>query len=156
MKYPLPLALLFLAALVLGACGDKHSKHDEHGHENEERDHAHEDDDHADEHDHGERVEVGSAAAGDLTVKLAVFGEVEAGHEAVLDIDVKGGSAAAVRAWVGVESGKGSLKAKIDGEDGAYHGHLEVPATLPQGSKIWVELELADGSRNAVSFAIPK
>lgn len=163
MKRPISLALLFLAAFALAACGDKHSKDDEHGHEHEEGDHAHEqggpahkDDDHAGEHDHGERIDVGSATAGDLTVKLAVFGKVEAGREAVLDIDVKGGAAVAVRAWIGVESAKGSLKAKIDGEGGAYHGHLEVPATLPQGSRIWVEIELEDGSRNATSFAIPQ
>ena len=98
---------------------------------------------------------IGESKAGDFTVALAVFGEIEAGHEGVLDINVTDGKPAAVRAWVGVESGKGSMKAKVDGEDGDYHGHIEVPATLPEGSAIWVEVEGADGAKSATSFKLP-
>ncbi len=161
MKKPISLSLLFLAVAAFAACGDKSVTTDEHGHEDgdhahEGDDHAHEEGEHADEHDHGERIELGSAAAGPRTVKLAVFGEIEVGREAVLDIDVTGGPVAALRSWIGAESAKGSLKAKIDGEEGAYHGHVEVPATLPDGSRIWVEVELADGTRSLASFAIPK
>lgn len=175
MKQPISLCLLLLAVAAFAACGDRSGTTDEYGHvdgdpategddhAHEDGDHAHEGDDHAHEegvpangHDHGERLDLGSAAAGPRRVKLAVFGEIQVGHEAVLDIDVTGGPVAALRSWIGVESAKGSLKAKFDGEDGAYHGHVEVPATLPDGSRIWVEVEFPDGTRSLASFALPR
>lgn len=164
MTRPLSVFLMLVAAALFAACGDHHDS-DDHGHENGHEDHDdHDHDDHGhdgdgddhDDHAHGDRHEIGSATIGGRTVTLAVFGEIEAGHEAVLDIEVEGGAASAVRAWVGVSSGRGSLKAKIDGKDGEYHGHLEVPGKLPEGSEIWVELESADGKKAQASFKIPK
>ncbi len=165
MKRYLSVLLMFLAVAAFAACGgDKESDehHDDDGHEHEDGHddhdgHDHKDGEHeGDEHgDHGERHEVGKGQAGAFTVSLAVFGEIEAGHEAVLDVEVAGGTCTALRAWVGVESGKGSLKTKIDGEDGDYHGHIEVPATLAQGSAIWIELEGTDGKKSRTSFKLP-
>jgi hypothetical protein len=170
MTRTISLILLFLAVGLFAACGEKDTSghSDENGHSHEDGDHDHEDGDHDhedgdhdhedgdhDEHDHGDRVDLGKASAGSFAVTLAIFGEIEAGHEGVLDIDIEG-DPAVVRAWVGVESGKGSLKAKVDGEDGGYHGHIEVPATLPEGSAIWIEVEDADGNKERVSFQIPE
>jgi hypothetical protein len=165
MKHFFSFFLLTLALALFTACGDDKpagGDDDDHGHaHNDDGSHAddHEEgDDHGDEDghdDHGERTELGSSNAGAFKVTLALFGAVEAGKEAVLDIDVEGGTVAGLRTWVGVESGSGSMKAKLDGEDGAFHGHLEIPAKLADGSAIWVQVEDADGKRAATSFKIP-
>lgn len=149
----LPFLLMLLAAAIFGACGDHHES-DDHGHEHGHDHDGHDHDD--DDHEHGEKTEIGSAQIGEHSVTLAVFGEIEAGHEAVLDIDVEGAPVAAVRAWVGVASGRGSLKANIEGKEGEYHGHLEVPGALPDGSEIWIELEGPNGKKTQASFKIPK
>ena len=44
------------------------------------------------------------------------------------------------------------MKSKLDGEDGDYHGHVDVPTKLPDGSAVWIELEAPDGERHRVSF----
>jgi len=144
-------AILF--AFGLGGCG---GDHDDHGHDHgpgAHEEHAgHDDHEGHDEHeDHGERHELGTADCGAFKVTVAVLGEIEAGAEGVLDIDVEGGTPAAVRAWVGIESGAGSMKAKIEGDHG-YHGHIEVPATLPEGAQVWIEVEDADGKKSTASF----
>ncbi|MGE0191243.1 MAG: hypothetical protein AB7T63_04290 [Planctomycetota bacterium] len=162
--------LMVLALALFAACGDKGdadkggttngtgatADHDgDHDHDaDHDHDGDHDHDDH-DDHDHGERHVLGEAQAGGYTVALAVFGDIKAGGEAVLDINVSGGDASVVRAWVGVESGKGSMKGKVDGEDGDYHGHIEIPAEMAEGSAIWVEIEGADGAKNATSFKLP-
>jgi major membrane immunogen (membrane-anchored lipoprotein) len=104
---------------------------------------------------HGERHEVGEAKIGDSTVTVAFFGEIKAGAEAVLDIEVEGGEVDALRAWVGDESGTGSLKSKLDGKDGDYHGHIDTPDPIAEGSAIWVEIEDASGKLSAASFKLP-
>jgi hypothetical protein len=175
MKRNLSLFLLFLALAAFAACGgDKdtgHTDDDGHDHENGDHDHEgsghdheggghdHEDGDHDREdggNDHGERVELGKTEVGGHVVTVALLGDVEPGHEAGLDIEVEGPAPTAVRAWVGIESGKGSRRAKVDGEDGTYHGHLEVPSSLPEQSAIWLEVEAADGKRSKTSFALPR
>jgi hypothetical protein len=109
-----------------------------------------------DEHgDHGERRELGNADVGGHRLTVASFGDVKAGGEAVFDVEVADGAGVVVRAWVGVESGRGSLKGKLDGEDGVFHGHVEVPDPLPSGSALWFELESADGKKSSTSFPIP-
>ncbi len=165
--------VLTLALAMFSACGDEHDNgehDDDHGHSQDDGDHHHEDGDHDHKDgdhdhdgdhddgghgDHGDRHELGSATAGAFKVTVALFGDIAAGKEAVLDIDVEGGKVGALRTWVGSESGTGSMKAKLDGEDGSYHGHLEVPAKLANGSAIWVEVEDIDGKRSATSFTIP-
>lgn len=139
--------------------GASHKDHDHGADGREGHDHAedgHEDHDHAaGGHDgHGERHELGKADIGGFAVTVATLGEIEAGHEGVVDIEVTGGAPSAVRAWVGVESAQGSLKAKLENEGDDYHGHVEVPATLPAGSAVWIEIEDADGKRSAASFKL--
>lgn len=167
MTKTLSIFLMLVSAALFAACGDHdhpdghghedgHEEHNDHDHDHGEgSDHDHDGEDH-DDHASEERTEVGTAKIGGHNVTLAVLGDVEAGHEAVLDVEVEGGAVAAVRAWVGVSSGRGSLKARIDGKEGDYHGHIEVPGKLPEGSEIWVELEDADGKKARTSFKIPK
>jgi len=137
--------LTLLAAMLFAlGCAEEHDHDHDHGKEH----------DHEEEHDdHGERHEMGESVLGAFTVKVARLGDIEAGHEGVLDVEVSGGTPAAVRAWVGVESGKGSMKAKLDGDHG-YHGHIEVPETLPEGSAVWIEVEDADGKKERGSFKL--
>ena len=64
------------------------------------------------------------------------------GSELVIDITIDGEQTVeAVRAWVGVEDAKGSVKAKLEVEGGTWHGHLEVPMDLPEDSALWVEIQ---------------
>lgn len=162
---------IVLAIAGLSACGGGDS--DDHGHDhNEAADHSghdhgpggHDDHDH-DDHDHdlgpepghgghGKRHELGQADIGGFKVTAASLGEIEAGHEGVLDVAVSGGSPSSVRAWIGVESGQGSLKAKLEKEGDNYHGHVEVPKKLPPNAAVWIEIENADGEQSAASFKL--
>ena len=95
---------------------------------------------------------MGSSDLGDFKIKVASIGEITPGKEGVLDGEVSGGSLAAIRAWVGVESAKGSLKSKMGVSGKGFHGHVEVPTTLPDGSAIWLEVEDAAGKKHKASF----
>jgi hypothetical protein len=137
--------------------------HDHAGHDHEGHDHAHGDHDHAHSHEdghggmdhsHGPTTELGEQVAGALTVKASRDGDVTPGGELPVDIWVTGGSARvnSVRFWVGIESGRGSVKAKAALETDNWHNHAEVPSPLPEGSKLWVAIELGDGTKSTVSF----
>ena len=131
-------------------------------------DHSH-DGDHAHDHDHdhakagsmnkddghGETTQMGEQKAGPYTVKVSRDGDIKPGGDVPVDIWVDGGSKGkAVRFWFGTEDGKGSLKAKCEVEDGHWHTHGEVPNPMPEGSKLWVEIEGEDGTKTVVGFAI--
>ena len=166
MKKVFPCLTMLVIALGLVACGGG-GDHKDHDHKDDasHKDHDHGKDGHKD-HDHakdakdghgeghGKRHELGKADIGGFSVTVAALGEIEAGHEGVLDVEVSGGVPSTVRAWVGVESGQGSLKAKLDKEGDDYHGHVEVPATLPAGSAVWIELEDAQGKKSKASFKL--
>ena len=152
-----------------GAAATATAKADAHDHDHADHDHAHgdghdHDDGHAHAHDgmhahgsdhgHGPTVELGEQASGALTVKASRDGDVTPGGELPVDIWVTGGSArvSSVRFWVGIESGKGSVKAKAALETDNWHNHAEVPSPLPEGSKLWVSIELSDGTKSLLSF----
>lgn len=125
------------------------AKHDDHdGH-----DHAA-----GDKHDdHGPTTELGSVAIGPFSVKASRDGGVTAGGEVPVDLWITpgaGGSAkvSAVRAWIGAQDGKGSLKAKMDLEKDNYHSHVEAPKPMPAGSKLWIEIEDDKGGKSVGSF----
>jgi hypothetical protein len=153
----------------------KAPKADAHDHDHADHDHAHgdghdhsHDDGHAHAHDgmhahgsdhgHGPTVELGEQASGALTVKASRDGDVTPGGELPVDIWVTGGSArvSSVRFWVGIESGKGSVKAKAALETDNWHNHAEVPSPLPDGSKLWVSIDLSDGTKSLVSFDLKR
>ncbi len=153
MKKNIPWLVMPLLALGLSACDGgnstsevtasktAHVSHDDHDHAG-----------HGHHHGHGERRELGKAEIGRFTVTAAVLGEINAGADSVIDVEVSGATPSAVRAWVGVESAQGSLKARLEKAGNGYHGHVEVPATLPDGSAIWIEIEDTDGKKSQVSF----
>ncbi|MCG3127213.1 MAG: hypothetical protein CHACPFDD_02071 [Phycisphaerae bacterium] len=107
----------------------------------------------------GPVVELGETTVDGMKVRASRdAGEIKAGGDAPVDIWVDGGlgSAAAVRFWIGIESAKGSLKAKAEDENGHWHTHGQVPEPLPEGSKLWVEIEHKDGRKSLGSFDLKK
>ncbi len=124
------------------------AKHDDH-------DHAPGDGhDHGDEHDHGATTQLGEQAAGGFTMKASRDGEVKPGEDAAIDVWVSGGTAkiTAVRFWIGTQDAKGSVKAKAELEKDNWHTHVEIPKPLPDGSKLWVEVETDKGEKAVAGF----
>lgn len=127
--------------------GDDHDHAHDHDHENDQ-DHGH-----ADGHVHGESKALGQQSAGGFVLTAVREGEVKAGGEASFNISVEGAAKpAAVRIWVGTEDSKGSVKARAEVESAGWHAHAEVPSQMPEGSRLWVEIESATGERHVVSF----
>lgn len=117
-----------------------HADHDEHDHG----------------HGHGEGGAIGTTTIGVWTV--AVSGEVKAGSEAHLDIELSGSAArpAAVRVWIGTQDGKGAMKQKADGDGKEFHAHADVPNPIPANAKLWVEIDDGKGAKSVGGFAIRK
>jgi len=88
---------------------------------------------------------------GDYTVSVITIGEVEAGGH--VDFDIKLIDATtdpkALRAWIGTEDGKGSEKAEGKKGKTTYTGEVKVPKPLPEGAKLWVEVEADAGVKSA-------
>ena len=106
--------------------------------------------------EHGAEHPLGEITLGEHKVQIVVLGDIEAGKEADFDVRFTAGSKRpeTLRAWLGVESGMGSMKTKFANEgDTVMHGHIEVPKPLPEGSKAWFEIETAAGtSKASVAF----
>ena len=157
-------AVLALGAFaVLPGCGNAGSG-DDHDHDHADHDHDH--GDHAghdhDDHDHmmvadHEMRMLGEQTVDGMTVKASRDDvEFAAGGEAPIDVWVDGGDGkgvgvTAVRFWIGTEDGRGSVKAKAAIEGDHWHTHAEIPATLPEGAKLWIEIERGD-ERSTTSF----
>ncbi len=111
--------------------------------------------DHGD-HDHGAGSAIGTATIGAWTVKVS--GEIEAGKEAHLDIELSGSTEkpAAVRVWIGAQDGKGAMKQKADGDGKEYHAHADVPSPIPADAKLWIEIQNARGVKSVGGFALKK
>ena len=100
-------------------------------------------------HEHGERVSLGEAKVGGLTLTVFRLAKLEPGHELDLDLDFPAGTAlpGTLRGWIGSESGTGSMKTLFHKDTATrMHGHCEVPNPLPEGSRLWLELEGSSGS----------
>ncbi len=143
------------AAPASAAKAGDHSHDGDHAHDHD-HDHAHAEGGKMGKDDgHGETTEMGEQQAGPYTVKVSRDGDVKPGGDVPVDIWVDGGAKGkAVRFWFGTEDGKGSIKAKCEVEDGHWHTHGEVPDPLPEGSKLWIEIEGEDGTKTVVGFAI--
>jgi len=107
---------------------------------------------------HGAEHALGEVTLGGTKVQIVLLGDVEAGKEADFDVRFAAGTKRpeTLRAWIGVESGQGSMKTKFVNEgDATMHGHIEVPKPVPADSKAWFEVESAGGTSKA-SVALPK
>ena len=114
----------------------------------------------ADEHGHGKAVELGKVTIGSATVNVEVAGTIAAGKEVHVELHVTPPTPApkAIRVWIGVENGRGSEKAKAEGEaahPGGYEAHVDVPSPLPEGSKLWISVEPAEGEAAKSSLPLP-
>lgn len=149
-------------ALALTACKDKSTptpppapaNHDGHSHAPGE-DHHHDDAGH-----HGAPIALGEQTIGAFTVVATRDeGAIVAGKDAPIDATVTsatGAKVAAVRFWIGTEDAKGSVKARAEIEDpknpNRWHTHAEIPSPLPEGSRLWVEVEDDKGAASVGSF----
>jgi hypothetical protein len=112
-------------------------------------------DDHAegDDHHHGPSVALGEQTVGGFVVRASRDGEITAGGDVPIDAWITGGEkVATVRFWIGTEDAKGSMKAKAELEKDNWHVHVEVPSPMPEGSKLWIEVEAEGGKRTTVGF----
>lgn len=121
-----------------------------HGHEH---DHDH---DHGDGHSHGATTQLGEQVVEGLTVKASRDGDLKAGGDAAVDIRISGGSVAAVRFWIGTQDAAGSVKARAELEKDVWHSHLEVPNPIPEGGRLWVQVEKQGGGEVLVSFDLKR
>lgn len=104
---------------------------------------------------HGATTALGEQAAGAYTVKASRDGDITPGKDVPIDVWVTGaGKIAAVRFWIGSQDAKGSIKAKAELETDNWHTHAEVPSPLPEGSKLWVEVESDTGEKTQVGFGL--
>lgn len=102
-----------------------------------------------DEHD-GKKTDLGSKKIAGYDIQVTQVGDVKAGDEAIFIVKVSGGTGEpkAVRAWVGIESGQGSIKTKAEEEkEGEWHAHHKVSKPLPASPKLWVEIETSSGKK---------
>lgn len=169
MVRPMPLACAILTSLLLASCGpqaqptgdDHHDDHDGHTH-GPGGEHVEPSDSH-DAHD-GPVVDLGAAAIGAFNASATRdAGAITPGGEVAIDLTINSSqvanrSIAAVRFWVGLEDGEGSVRARAEIENPAepnrWHTHAEVPSPLPDGSMLWVEIEDDQGTLYAGSFPL--
>lgn len=113
------------------------------------------DKDHKHEEPTGPKHELGSQEIAGVTVKVTQIGAIKPGKEAAFVLVLTGAKEKpkAIRAWVGAETPGEGGKEQAEDEGKEYHAHVEVPEKLPEGAKLWIELETAAG-RKVGSFAL--
>ncbi len=92
---------------------------------------------------------------GGITFHVKVAGTLK--PNAALDVSIAqagGARPAAIRVWVGVESGVGSIKTKTHSHGSTYHAHATAPATIPANCAVWIEVQAANGNRSAGSVVL--
>ena len=104
---------------------------------------------------HGEAHELGTIRASGVEAKISQAGELVAGAEVAIEIEVTSGDTpSAIRVWVGAESGRGSEKSRADDEGkGHFHAHVAVPKTLESSHRIWVTIDAGGGKSATTSVA---
>lgn len=108
-------------------------------------------------HDHEPAVQkLGTVNVEGYRFEVVQEGAVTAGKEATFSMKLTKDDGladpTAVRVWVGVESAKGSVKSKTHTHGTKMEAHADVPDPLPEGSKLWIEVELK-GKKVAGSIA---
>lgn len=68
--------------------------------------------------------------------------KLEDGH---FNIRITGGEVVAVREWVGPEDASGVIVVKTEIERDYHHGHVEMPAPIPDDARLWIEIETPSG-----------
>jgi hypothetical protein len=150
--------LLSLAILILFTPGCDDHAHDHRGGSTtaptDSHGHSH---DHG--HDHGGAKEVlGRVDAGGYEVVAVQNGKLAPGGEVNFDVEILGPSKpTAVQFWLGPEDASVATKKTADKvEQSVYHVDLDVPANLPPGARLWVDVQPASGSPVRVSFDVKR
>lgn len=149
MRHSVP--CLVLASLV-AACGDDHGHDHPHPHPtptaNAPTDGG---------HVHAEHTPLGSVDVAGFHLDVVRVAPVVPGQLADFDLDFgKQVRPETVRCWIGIESGVGSRKERFAKEgETVMHGHPEAPNPLPEGSALWIEIEV-DGKPARASIPFSK
>lgn len=151
------LAILVTHLALLGACSKHKDDHAGHSHAETKTDATAP----ANDHHGGKVIDLGAAPAGPFQLATTRDdGLIAAGGDAPIDVRVTGGAVKAVRFWIGLESAVGSVKALAAIEDPAepnrWHTHAEVPNPIPDGTKLWVEVEAEDGAKHLAGFDLKR
>ena len=88
---------------------------------------------------------------GDYEVQPMFEEVIENGH---YNISVSGGDVNAVRVWVGAEDPSDTMVVKAEIEHDYFHSHHKVSTPIEAGTRLWIELELPDGSTVKGSTAL--
>lgn len=128
-----------------GGASSGHSHADGHDH------------DHADSHSHGARTELGEQTVSGVSVRASRDGDFKPGGDAPIFVETAGAPAVnAVRFWIGAQDARGSVKARAEREGGGWHSHVQIPNPLPDGSKLWVEIEQEGGQKAVAGFELKR
>jgi hypothetical protein len=101
-------------------------------------------------HDHDAAAALGTLTLGGYTVVVKGEGAAIPGSEwhAYVQLSPAVPAPKAVRIWVGIDSGRGSAKARAEASaktPGSFAAHVDVPKPLPAGAQVWVSIETAAG-----------
>lgn len=112
-------------------------------------------------HAHGKAEAVGAVDISVYKVAVSASGAIAAGKEWHVELRLNPDQPVpkAIRVWVGIENGRGSVKAKAEAEKdakGEYGAHVEVPNPIPADSKLWISIEPDNGQTAKGSVALPK
>lgn len=106
-------------------------------------------------HAHGDEKQIGPMTIGAHSFTVVQLGDVKAGAEAVFELEFAKDAKVPplARAWLGVESGQGSMKVRFGKEgDHGLHAHVQAPDTLGADARLWIEIE-ADGKTERAATA---
>lgn len=148
------LAPVLASALLLAGCGggDSHDDHDGHEEHSEDDGHGH---DSEDGDGHGTEHELGEIEIAGSVLHVSMGGEPGPNVTLHVDIEVESGpTPAAIRAWVGNESADGVAKGLAVSSNGDYHVDATCPAEISADTAFWIEVESADGAKNAIALPL--
>ncbi|MFN3167305.1 MAG: hypothetical protein ACE37H_09610 [Phycisphaeraceae bacterium] len=147
---------MIAGSLALTGCGggDDHDDHDDHDHEEHSEGDGHDHDKEGGD-EHGAEHGLGEITIAGSVLEVAVGGEPEPNATLHIDLELKSGpKPSAIRVWVSDDSGKVlTSKGKAMGS-GDYHADATCPAELPDNAMLWIEVEPAQGEREAKPLAL--
>lgn len=109
---------------------------------------------HAHSHEPEMKETLGLVNAGPYEVVAVQNSKLELGGEMNFDVEILGQPRPkAVRFWIGTEAGEGSSKSDpLSEKENVFHVDIDLPASLPQNSKLWVEIDQPDGAALRAAF----
>jgi hypothetical protein len=104
----------------------------------------------------GPKEALGRLDAGGFEVVAVQNGKFAPGGEVNFDVEILGGEKPrSVQFWIGSEDGQSSPPKPADEiKDDVYHVDIDVPADVPGGARLWVQITAAAGQAVKVSFEL--